>query len=325
MDALDHYIHAFSHLHTDKNRTYWADNTHHRAPHKPLLLLSVLDLFAEGAILHNRIELTPELGELFRAYWSTFMSPDRARRIWLPFFHLRGDKFWHLLYLPGKERLGKSGMQIGSALQLQESVDAAYLDDELYVLLHNAEAREVLRHTLISTYFLPHIQRLLQQQGLVNVESFEYSELLLTEAKHRRIAETAGQEYQPDARDQGFRRAVVTTYDHRCAFCGTRVRTIDGHTVVDASHIVPWSISHDDDLHNGIALCRLCHWTFDQGLLGVNQKYVIISSPQLQSDGNLPGPLPALVQRTIIGPPDQALWPDPKRLHWHQSHVFQVR
>jgi putative restriction endonuclease len=31
---------------------------------------------------------------------------------------------------------------------------------------------------------------------------------------------------------------------------------------------VPWRISHDDDLHNGTALCRLCHWTFEQGLLG---------------------------------------------------------
>jgi putative restriction endonuclease len=43
---------------------------------------------------------------------------------------------------------------------------------------------------------------------------------------------------------------------------------------------VPWSISHDDDLHNGMALCRLCHWTFDQGLLGVSSKYLLLLSEE---------------------------------------------
>ena len=71
-------------------------------------------------------------------------------------------------------------------------------------------------------------------------------------------------------RDQGFRRAVVTAYTHRCAFCGIRMRTIDGHTAVDAAHIIPWSLSHNDDPRNGLALCKLCHWSFDEGLLGVS-------------------------------------------------------
>ena len=45
------------------------------------------------------------------------------------------------------------------------------------------------------------------------------------------------------------------------------MRTIDGHTAVDAAHIIPWSISHNDDPRNGLALCKLCHWSFDEGLL----------------------------------------------------------
>jgi len=41
------------------------------------------------------------------------------------------------------------------------------------------------------------------------------------------------------------------------------------HTVVEAAHIVPWSKSHNNDIRNGMALCRLCHWGLDEGMLGV--------------------------------------------------------
>lgn len=66
-------------------------------------------------------------------------------------------------------------------------------------------------------------------------------------------------EYKAVARDQGFRRAIVLHYDHRCALCGTRIVTSEGHTVVDAAHIIPWSESRNDDIRNEMALCKLCH------------------------------------------------------------------
>lgn len=37
------YFHAFTHLHTATNRTHWNAATRHRAPNKPLLLLTVTD------------------------------------------------------------------------------------------------------------------------------------------------------------------------------------------------------------------------------------------------------------------------------------------
>lgn len=65
--------------------------------------------------------------------------------------------------------------------------------------------------------------------------------------------------FKEKARDQGFRKAVVKAYDHRCAFCGIRIRTPDGHTVVDGAHIIPWSVSKNDAPQNGLSLCKLCH------------------------------------------------------------------
>ena len=96
------YARLFGDLRTDTSRSRWSDFTRNRAPHKPLLLLSVLDLFEQGLIQSNLIELTPDLGDLFTRYWADVMPPDRQGNLALPFFHLRSDGFWHLVASPGK-------------------------------------------------------------------------------------------------------------------------------------------------------------------------------------------------------------------------------
>ena len=101
--------------------------------------------------------------------------------------------------------------------------------------------------------------------------------------------------------------------------------TSDGHTAVDAAHIVPWSLSRNDNPRNGIALCKLCHWTFDEGLIGVSQKYVVTTSPQLNLNHNVPGHLLTLSGRIVLGPSEQILWPDLSALGWHFSEVFRKR
>jgi len=35
--------------------------------------------------------------------------------------------------------------------------------------------------------------------------------------------------------------------------------------------LIPWSRSKNDDIRNGMALCKLCHWAFDEGMMGVRQ------------------------------------------------------
>ena len=102
MPDLKDYLHKFAHLRTDRTGG-WTAATQGQAPHKPILLLSILDLFAQGRITNNLIEITPELGELFATYWSKVMPPERRGNLALPFFHLRSGGFWHLLPQPGQE------------------------------------------------------------------------------------------------------------------------------------------------------------------------------------------------------------------------------
>lgn len=324
---MENYTRRFSKLRTDTSPSRWPATTRHRAPHKPLLLLAVMDLFAEGSITANLIELTPDLGELFTLYWARVMPPDQRGNLALPFFHLRSDGFWHLAPRPGHEAFLDAARQIRSINQLRDTVLGARLDDELYELFCSGQSRDLLRTVLIESYFASEAQSTLVEQGAINVESFRYSQELLEQARKRQTREGLLDKdvYQPAVRDQGFRRAVVMAYDHRCALCGIRMLTPDGHTVVDAAHIIPWSISHDDAPGNGMALCRLCHWTFDEGLLSVSSRYAVVVSPQLATGHNFPGHLVTLDGRGIIGPNEEPLWPDLDALNWHRQNVFRRR
>ncbi|MEZ4640695.1 MAG: hypothetical protein R2856_38015 [Caldilineaceae bacterium] len=123
--------------------------TRRQAPHKALLLLTVLDLFAEDAPSTNLIALDEMLLDLFAGYWARVMSPPRRGNIAMPFFHLQSDGFWHLCPRPGREITGK----VHAVTKLNELVLGARLDEALYALLCHEESREALRRVLIQSYF----------------------------------------------------------------------------------------------------------------------------------------------------------------------------
>lgn len=285
----------------------------------------MLDLFAQGRLPNNFIEITPELGSLFAGYWDKVMPPERLGNMALPFFHLRSSNFWHLVPVPGQEAALQATRQVDTLSQLNKLVLGAQLDHDLFELLQNAERRNALRTVLIQTYFAPELQSILLGLSDLNLQSFIYSQNLIERAR-KQIKETLAKEDEyVAARDQGFRRAIIRIYENRCAFCGVRMLTTEGRTAVDAAHIVPWSISHNDDVHNGMALCRLCHWTFDEGLATVSKHYAVELSGELRITQNYPGHLLTLEGRTILEPGEQTLWPEIEALKWHKENVFRRR
>ncbi|MHB8765664.1 MAG: HNH endonuclease [Deferrisomatales bacterium] len=216
---------------------------------------------------------------------------------------------------------------MSSVPQLKTLALGARLDDELFALLQDPAGRETLRAALLERYFSPEMRPVLLAQAQTNVQAYRYSLDLLDAARSEPFGgvSLAAEALPPPARDQGFRRAVVTAYEHRCGFCGIRMTTPDGHTVVEAAHIVPWSVSQNDDPRNGLGLCRLCHWTFDEGLLSLSAVYVILASPQLAGNDNVPAHLGALVGRLLIGPAETAWHPDVEAVRWHRERVFRRR
>ncbi len=142
-----------------------------------------------------------------------------------------------------------------------EVVDAAFLDDELFATIQHPSLRQEIREALICRYFPEkhdELIRLADQEEGVGI----YTQVL------------RGQIEKPDCvkeedsvvRDMAFARVVKRAYHYQCAACGLRV-LFDGVSLVDAAHIIPFAVSHDDDPCNGMALCKNHHWAMDQELI----------------------------------------------------------
>ncbi|MDH4207105.1 MAG: hypothetical protein OEV45_16415 [Desulfobacteraceae bacterium] len=86
---------------TDKNRKRWSALTSYQAPHKPFLLLSIMDLIAQGSITQNFIEPSFELLDTFNTYWNSIMPLGSKTSMAYPFPKLKTDGFWHLEPNPG--------------------------------------------------------------------------------------------------------------------------------------------------------------------------------------------------------------------------------
>ena len=76
---------------------------------------------------------------------------------------------------------------------------------------------------------------------------------------------------------------------------------------------------YDDHPTNGMALCKLCHWAFDRGMVGVSRDYKVITARQIGVDPNVPGVLQTMAGRGVLPPVDRDLWPAQEFLGWHRK------
>lgn len=150
------------------------------APYKPILLLSVIDLIAQGSIEDNYIYISDKLINTFNNYWN-ILSPDSFNGgLALPFFHLKNDGFWTLKF--SEEYDGGRPQTIP---KLKEDVDYAKIDYELFEFLQDPNSREELIYALIETWFsssqkeIEEILKINQTlQDSTNIESLEEIETL---------------------------------------------------------------------------------------------------------------------------------------------------
>lgn len=71
------------------------------------------------------------------------------------------------------------------------------------------------------------------------------------------------------AASANFRHAVREAYRSTCIICGIHLPATSMNAVpgVDAAHILPWADFDLDVVSNGLCLCKLHHWAFDEGLI----------------------------------------------------------
>ncbi len=293
------------------------------APHKPLLLLAVIDLISQGYIKENKIELSPSLAETFKKYW--FRVTDRTLNIAMPFYHLKREKFWHLYPKIGKEEQLNSISRIRSLRVLHEIVDYASLDNALYILLTDPQTREIIRQTLINSYFpeaKQQIQKLIQEEHQIG----EYRQLLLLHIEEHPFSLRQGVELninENPIRSAAFRREIMRIYNYTCVVCQSRIITMEGESITEAAHIIPFTVSQNDDVRNGISLCKLHHWAFDKGLISFSKTYKTIVTEHVSEEGPEEWMLTELRNRRMLLPKHKMLYPAQDALEWHREEVYR--
>lgn len=87
-------------------------------------------------------------------------------------------------------------------------------------------------------------------------------------------------------RNDSFRKIVKKAYGYSCAICDKKRYNLGGYPEVEAAHIYPKSKDGSDDPRNGIALCKLHHWAFDNGLMSIKDNFSILVNDQIKNDMN---------------------------------------
>ena len=155
IEQLNYYSIRFSRLRVDR--------AHGIAPHKPILILSVLHLIETQRIKHNQIYLETELINIFLSTWQYLGSEIHHPDISRPFFHLRGDKFWHHIPNPGFKKIVTSNIKLKNFTEVKQAIKYAYIDDLLFEMLQNYSMRKALETVLVQKWFshkLPQYEQL---------------------------------------------------------------------------------------------------------------------------------------------------------------------
>ena len=294
--STDYYEERFYDLHTGVVGD-------HERPHKPAMLLAVMDLIESGTLNSNLIPFSPALRERFTHYLETVGSADDKDTPWNPYFYLRSELFWSHVPTPGNEAVVSALSSPPSIGKLPTLIEGAALAPDLWNAVSDATQRSRLRDVLISRYFPQH------------------RDVLLNTPMASAVTKEEDAEYQAPGRSAGFRRIVVQVYEHQCAACGLRLRRPDGATIVDAAHIIPFSESQNDHPRNGLALCKNHHWAMDRSLIAPSPDYLWIVSKELDSRQAGEMELISLSNRPLILPKEKAYHPLPEALKWREQRL----
>lgn len=297
----------------------WDDRTKGQAPHKPFLLLSILDRIEQGAIQDNKVELTQDLTDTFFTYWNAIMGENKITTIALPFFHMKSEPFWELRYRKGKSKY-KSSPSLGG---LQDRVEFAVIEPALFDKMMNAVDRERIRHLLVSRYFSKAASEKVMQIGAFNLNAWDYSEEVLNMVAEPFVPYQSDREKRKlvqryeQVREAGFSTTVRKNYEYHCAVCRNRLITPGGHTLVEGAHIIPWSESNNDDPRNGLSLCRTHHWMFDEMMLTIRDDFTVRLSYWVERNENKMEETVRLKNSEILLPNDSRYYPSSEALRDH--------
>ncbi len=312
---LAHYANCFRALNVSRNRINGT------ALYKPILLLCVIEMIANQLITENKIFITPELVATFSEYRRLLSSDFYQAELAQPYFYMSSEKFWHIQAMPGLEEIVSARkIQPKSLKDLRTIIQYAWLDEELFEILQQESGRAALIAVLAAKWF---DQKQSEMKQLIQRQPFQELQI--------RLMESGGAMYRPEdlksedevfVRDAAFRRVVISVYGCRCALCRLRVSSVVGQQIVDGAHIKPFARFYDNQINNGLSLCKNHHWAFDRGWFGIADDFKILVSKSLYEESPHGKTLQQFQGETLLLPDQAHHLPRTEALFWHRENTF---
>ncbi|EAY30986.1 HNH endonuclease [Microscilla marina] len=305
------------------------------APHKPILLLSMIRLIEDRVITSQRIYLTPELLSTFKEYWELLANPKYHREISLPFFYLKSDGFWKLIPNLGHEEFFASKKTIKTFHQLTTKVAYAELDEALFQFLQNKQHRQDFCQILLDTYLAYsknkfteqlNYKQYIQEVGKNIVEEdFETYYTRLNQVKTRLKAGSKAREQVDEEefiRTAKFSEFILEIYNYSCCVSQLNIQVNPKVkrkiSMVEGCHIEPFHIHGNNSVNNGIPLTYTIHKAFDKGLIAIDDQYRVIVGNNFKENKTSPYHLHQFHKQEILLPQNPKYYPSLKALHAHR-------
>lgn len=137
----------------------------YRAPHKPVLLLTIMELMEKGLITDNHIVLDDNLCNEFKRLWKIFVDGEEYEGKFMvadgleivltkkypfkcnianPYYHMQHETFWTLV----KSEAWKPNNSV-SVPSLRQGYKYAEIDPTLFEMMKTGGSREAIRIVLL--------------------------------------------------------------------------------------------------------------------------------------------------------------------------------
>ncbi len=274
------------------------------APHKPLLLLCVIEMVEQGLLTEPKMTRSAELLLRFQSYWCIVAHRRSARPdIRLPFHHLSNDGLWNPFTADGRPSPNR------------DITDYCIIEESLYALLFQPAFRTAARAVLVATYFPTE-----EQVGLCTLTGLVWDALKL---QPLRLPDSILSESTKQGRDARFRITIVSGYQFTCALTGHCVMSPSGAGMVEAAHIHDFAKSRNNEADNGLALCPNAHWMFDEGLWSISDDLRVLATEVSYHESSPAGETLRMRHgKPLFFEPRSRLRPNPKHLAWHRENIL---
>ncbi|MBB3191780.1 HNH endonuclease [Halomonas cerina] len=289
---------------------------------KPCLLLSIICEIQAGHIVSSKVAIDRRLLIRYHDLFELASGERHKASPWLPLWHLRNDQgpeglLWSPDYTSELAPLADQLGQPKSLNKLLERFSSARLDPALFSALQDRQTAEEACALLVNRY--------LSSDQAAHARLQKYFQAALASGEYEKHPEklkgSIQESRQQYARSAAFRTLVLEAYDYRCAASRLRYITPDYRYLVEAAHLIPFSVSQDDRPTNGLALTPNLHWAMDNHLIAPGPDHRWHLSPAIDTLVADNRWLCELDGHPLVLPQDPRWHPCPEALAWRQEHL----